>query len=164
MIYILAALLLFGGVHIAYSSNLQSTTKWLGERISEKEIIMTTPSSYSTSLEIQTMVTPPKQKIRILLTLLIYLATFVVGLLLAWWVSIIALILLFACSALVSFIFLPRKADYWIKLVMIGLQNRISDYEKNGDHGRAENLSDFIPILDEWVEYSKAHNLDINKI
>ena len=112
MIYALIILILSGGAYIAYSSNLQDTTKWLGEKISEKKIIKTTPNNFSTPLEIQTMITPPKQKIRILVTILVYLATLAIGFNLAWWVSIIALILLITYSAMFSVVCLPRKMEF----------------------------------------------------
>lgn len=164
MIYFLAIMILVGGAHIAYSSNLQDTTQWLGRKISEKKIIKTTTSSFSTPLEIQAMITPPKQKIRILVTFLLYLGTIGISFSITWWASIVALIALVACSSIFSIVCLPRKMEFWIKQVSIGLQNRISNYEKEGDHTRAESLSGFMPILDEWIEFSKRNELDVNKI
>ena len=163
MIYILAILIVTGGAYIAYSSNLQDTTKWLGVKIADKKIIKTTPNSFSTPLEIQAMITPPKQKIRILATFLLYASALGMGFSIAWWASILALVTLVACSSIFSVVCLPRKMEFWIKQVSIGLQNRISDYEKAGDNARAEILSDFIPVLDEWIDFSKLNNLDISK-
>jgi len=61
MVYILTFLVLFGSVFVAFTSNIQATTKWLGAKISGDKIIQTTPHAFASPIEVQTMISSSYQ-------------------------------------------------------------------------------------------------------
>ena len=164
MIYLLVIVVVAGAIFVAYSSNIQATTKWLGQRIEEKKMIRTTPHSFSSALEIQTMISSPWNIARNFGGLVLYVVVVAIGLLIKWWVAVAALVALIVISSVVSIAFLPRKLSYWIKCVSIGVQNRISDYRRKNDFDRATGLSHFLPILAEYEQLADSQALDIAKI
>jgi hypothetical protein len=161
MIYLLTIIITFGAVFVALTSNIQSTTKWLGNKIADDKIIRTTPHAFASPLEVQTMISSSYQSASFFGEVLLYALVAVLGYSIKWWAALLALIALALMAKIVRAVFLPRGLSYWIKWVSVGVQNRIADYRKRNDHDRAESLAEFIPILAEHEQFAESQSLDI---
>jgi hypothetical protein len=126
---ILAAVLI--GVIHAYSGNILSTTLWAGRAIAPPDTEALMPTG------LQDAITPPWQTRLTLVWIIGYAALLIVGSLQFWYFGVLAVGLALFVSA-VARALLPRRVDWYLRLLMNSLANREANYQKQGDALRAE--------------------------
>ncbi len=121
----------------AFASYMQATTLFIGKKIALQGMEDEMPRGF------QDAITPKVQDIANTILPASYIAILILGSLQSWYFGILLLTLSFVGMAIFKK-FIPNKLNFYLKIVMYFMANKVADYAKSGDVMRVEAARDVL--------------------
>ncbi len=138
----------------SFITNLHSATYWIGKKIapigSEKEL----PRGF------QDAITPSRHAYLYFFTRILYLIILILGSIKLWYLGILLVLVIAILTKFLGELW-PNNINFYLKILIRSMTNRMADYSKKGDFMRSDAAKEMLEKMENLYVEIRDENLII---
>lgn len=156
---LIAGIILYGCVLFvmiagAFASHMQATTLFVGKKIAPQGMDTEMPRG------LQDAITPSIQNFFNTMLPICYVVIVILGSFQYWYFGVLLLIISFTGLAFMKKLF-PNKLNFYLKILIFYMANKVADYAKDGDQMRAQAAQEVSDKLSSYYYQVKDSNAKV---